>query len=73
MIQVAPIQIQDNGILIPLDYFNNSKELELIIEGMFARIRVRAKQRIAGLHQGAMIMADDFDAPILDLFGLEDE
>lgn len=76
MMQLLPIQLAENGVLIPLDYFGDERDLEIVVQDNFAYIRPKAKvkrqPRLPGSAIGQITISPDFFEPLpdelLDLF-----
>ena len=74
--QFAPIQVSNQEVLIPLNYFGNATELELVVQGEFARVRAKPKATLPPRKPGSAIglieVTPDFFDPLpdelLDLF-----
>jgi hypothetical protein len=76
MAELAPIKIENKSVQIPLEYFDDSEELELIVADGFAHVRPKhaahLQSRVAGTAIGQITILPGFDEPwpdeFLDLF-----
>ncbi len=70
MMQILPIQLAENGVLIPLDYFGDERDLEIVVQDNFAYVRAKTKAkqlpRVPGSAIGQITLSPSFFDPLPD-------
>jgi hypothetical protein len=67
------LQVTEQGVIIPKEFFEGIEEVELRREnGWIALVpsQLSKKPRVIGLHPGAIQIGHDFDEPLPDEFWL---